>query len=188
VKIKYFLAATLPLFGALVFGSIQPMTASAAVSAVAVVVPSPSVSASAEVTPLTVGNGNQYKNSGAFFNDWGGGAGDYLNGETAQTANNDFLEVPSSGNYVLIESTNGNHQNNCVGDYQNSQTNARAGVDSCNGTLPWGANFTRVPCGSNGVAFKNAHWNNQWLNGGTTNGSAFYLNSTEQCFTYFNAV
>lgn len=102
--------------------------------------------------------------------------------------NNNLFEgaITSTRNYGIQFQGTGGSSHDCIGDWNNSSTNARAGLYSnCVTTQPaWGANFTEVNCANGGIAFKNIHWNGYLGPQQTTGtGVAFYLNKpTPYCF------
>jgi hypothetical protein len=124
----------------------------------------------------------------ACLNAWGGGP--YVNVYTgSRSVANDQFTVVSTGRYVGLQFLGGGGFNlDCIGDLNDSSTDARAGLYSdCAeaGGVAWGANFTEstASCGANEIAFKNVHWGG-WLGpAGLANGDAFYLNKpTAYCF------
>ena len=162
MKIREYLAAALPLAAAIVFAGTLPAYASA-------------------------GSGSQWDEggSGTYINAWDGGLA--VNVYHGNAANNDFTLV-SLGGADGLELTNGSFTGLCVGDYGNSQGDARAGLSACS-DIPWGSKFTVFSCtvnGAQGLEFKDIHWS-KWLEGSGGNGSPFYLNTgTATCFKIEN--
>jgi hypothetical protein len=103
------------------------------------------------------------------------------------TSNDYFYEViTTTGNTGIQFEGSGNSSQDCIGDWNNSSTDAKAGLYSnCGTTQPaWGANFRAVGCANGGIAFYNLHWKGylgpQYTPG---TGVAFYLNKpTPYCF------
>jgi hypothetical protein len=129
----------------------------------------------------------QYCNNGYCLNAWN--EGPYVNAYHTNVVNNDFSAFQnSSSGYENIEYTGpGPYQNQCIGDYGNSSTDARAGLGGfCrSGQIAWGANFQLEACnnGDSGWAFKNVHWGGYLTPNAHSNGSPFYLNSaTKTCY------
>lgn len=90
----------------------------------------------------------RYCNGGYCLNAWN--EGPYVNAYHTNVVNNDFFAFknPSSG-YENIECTGpGPYQNQCIGDYRNSSTDARAGLGGfcVSGQIAWGANFHLEAC------------------------------------------
>ena len=119
------------------------------------------------------------------INAWGGG-GTYAN-EYAANVVNDYWTL-TGNTYDNIDQVFNNMQNvgACIGDLNNDQNNARAGVQfGCSGTVPWGANFIASFCDSNsGWTFYDVHWGG-YLAPATPehSGQALYLNSaTPKCW------
>ena len=138
---------------------------------------------------------NQYCDSGGYcLNGWGGGP--YVNAYTMNVVNNDFEAFQNSSGYENIVFTGGpsNYTGQCVSDYGNSSSDARAGLDGqCqSGQIAWGANFQLKACtmanGDEGWAFKNVHWGGWLTPTSNSDGSPFYLNSaTETCYQVYGA-
>jgi hypothetical protein len=126
----------------------------------------------------------QYCYDNYCLNAWGGGP--YVNAYTSGVNNNNFLAFANSDGYETIAFDGGGTYNDqCVSDYGNSSTDARAGLDGvcADGQIAWGANFTVSGCGNSTYAFKNVHWGG-WLEAGSQDGDAFYLNtSTKHCYS-----
>lgn len=118
------------------------------------------------------------------LNAWGGGPA--VNTYTPNAANNYFYEIITyTGNRGLQFAGGGNNSGDCIGDWNNSSTDARAGLYSnCGDTQPaWGANMREVGCSNGGEAFYDIHWNGYLGPQTTGNGVAFYLNKpTPYCF------
>jgi len=135
-----------------------------------------------------IGFANQWdaQFSGHYPNAWGGGP--QVNSYAGNTPNNDFANTIAGGGFFWLEQA-GNVitlGDQCIGDYGNSQTSARAGLNNCDGAVPWGTNFTEISCsvgGHFGFEFKNSHWNGYLGPSGSANGSAYYLNKpVPTCF------
>ena len=129
-------------------------------------------------------NGQQFCNNNYCLNAWNGGP--YVNGYTPGVANNYFTIVYQSNGYVNLEFTGAYsaYEYDCVSDYGNSSTDARAGLNGyCpGGQIAWGANFKLYSC-NGGLAFKNVHWNGWLAPSSLGDGTPFYLNSSiEACF------
>jgi hypothetical protein len=110
-------------------------------------------------------------------------------GSPGSASNIFFVTENSETGFInMVYQGVGAASNECVSDYGNSSTDARAGLNGycLSGEIAWGANFELYNCGpdDSGFAFKNVHWGG-WLAPASENdGAAFYLNSsTEQCFT-----
>ena len=120
------------------------------------------------------------------INAWSGGPliKQYNGGQN--TANNNFTLSQQSPTVYYALRFDGN--SNCIGDYQNDQNDAKAGLVSCGtgGTGEgWGANFTTGTSGCpNGESwFHNVHWNGYLGPADGSNGSQFYLNKPGKvCF------
>jgi hypothetical protein len=134
-------------------------------------------------------SGEQWCTQGSLcLNGWNGGP--EVNVESKNAGNNDFILL-TNGNYVNITfaAGDGQYKLDCVGDFGNLSTDARAGlVGGCGGSgVGWGGNFTPISCSNSygtGYEFKNAHWTNGYLApSNSANGSAFYLNTgTPYCY------
>jgi hypothetical protein len=132
-----------------------------------------------------VGPVAQYCDSGGYcMNAWN--EGPYVNAYTETHVNNNFSAFANPDGYETIEYLGpGPHQHQCISDYGNSSTDARAGLSGyCDsGQISWGANFTVQGCGNNTYAFKNLHWGGYLTPNSNSNGSPFYLNSaTRTCY------
>jgi len=106
---------------------------------------------------------------------------------TETHVNNDFSAYLNPDGYETIEYLGpGPDNQECIGDYGNSETDARAGLYGfCNsGQIAWGANFNLIYCGNNTWAFENVHWPKGYLTpNSNVDGSPFYLNSaTRTCY------
>lgn len=128
----------------------------------------------------------QWTDGSCFINAWNGGPA--VNSYCAQAKNNDFYVGNNGSSYEIVLNNGGSESGECISDWDNSSQDARAGLNPCSGTTPWGANFTEQSCYPlPGIAFHNNHWNN-WLNGGDANGDAFYLNTyNKTCYLQDNA-
>jgi len=129
--------------------------------------------------------GDQFCFNNFCLNAWNGGP--YVNEFTQGVANNYFTVIsnqPATG-YVNLEFTGSRspYEFGCIGDFGNSQTDARAGLSPCGGgNVPWGGNFTATHC-PGGLAFKNVHWNGWLAPASAGDGTPYYLNSaSEACF------
>lgn len=114
---------------------------------------------------------------GYCLNAWNGGP--LIKAYTSGVLNNNF-NVNLNGNTTTIEYMNAGG-GLFIGDYNNSSTDAKAGLD---GPAGWGTYYNAYPCGSDGagLAFHNNHWN-AWLSSSDSDGSQFYLNTgTAECF------
>ena len=139
-----------------------------------------------------VGPAAQYcaTTSGGCMNAWNEGPA--VNAYHSNVVNNNFSAYANHDGYETIQYLGpGPHVNQCISDYGNSSSDARAGLYGyCgSGQIAWGANFTVQGCGNNTYAFKNVHWNG-WLtpNSNGANGAPFYLNSaTRTCYHVLGA-
>jgi hypothetical protein len=128
------------------------------------------------------------------INAWNGGP--YIDVYGPNVANNVFSLV-QNGNYWDLQFTNtaSGSYGECIGDYGNSSTNARAALDSDDcaaGQIAWGANFTTptAGCPPGEFALRNVHWGGYLgpSTSGLGNGDAFYLNNADEfCYneTFF---
>lgn len=135
--------------------------------------------------PAYASSGTQYCDGSQCLNAWNGGPA--VNTFTPNVSNNDFHTTSDSdGGTALQFQGSGSFFGACIGDFGNSSTNARAGLDDncAGGTVPWGANLQASTC-PGGIEFKDIHWNG-WLGPATTgNGVAFFLNKpTPYCFAF----
>ena len=115
--------------------------------------------------------------SGGCMNAWN--EGPYVNAYAATHVNNNFSAFANPDGYETIEYLGpGPHIHQCISDYGDSSTDARAGLSGyCDsGDISWGANFTVQGCGNNTYAFRNVHWNGWLTPNSNSNGSPFYLN------------
>lgn len=130
------------------------------------------------------GSREQFCDGSQCVNAWGGGPD--VNTYTPGASNNFFYEIITyTGNYGLQYAGSGANSGDCVGDWGNSSTDARAGLYSnCGDTQPaWGANLREVGCSNGGEAFYDIHWKGYLGPKTTGNGVAFYLNKpTPYCF------
>lgn len=133
------------------------------------------------------GTQNQYCNGGYCLNGWNGGP--EVNAYTVNHVNNNFSVFRDPGTaYDFIEYTgDGNYKDQCIGDYGDSSSDARAGLSGfcSSGQIAWGAIFKLKACGNgdSGWAFKNVHWGGWLTPNSHSDGSPFYLNSaTETCY------
>jgi hypothetical protein len=131
---------------------------------------------------------NQYCNNGYCLNGWGGGP--YVNAYTINVVNNNFEAFQNSSGYENIVYTGPGDTGQCISDYGNSSSDARAGLGGqCqSGQIDWGANFQLKACsdGGSGWAFKNVHWGGWLTPNSDSDGSPFYLNSaTETCYQVY---
>jgi hypothetical protein len=138
------------------------------------------------VSPQLQSEQLQYCYSNYCLNGWNGGP--YVNAYTSGVANNDFVAFYNSDTgYENIEYTgNGAYSDECVSDYGNSSSDARAGLDGYCETdqIAWGANFQLYSCGDGAAAFENVHWGGWLAPSSLSDGAGFYLNnSTEHCFS-----
>lgn len=129
---------------------------------------------------------SQYCSSGYCLNGWNGGP--YVNAYTMNQANDDFqvMANPGAPQYVNIVFDGFGDTGQCVSDYGNSSTDARAGLyGQCQrGQIAWGANFQLIACNNGETwAFKNVHWGGWLTPNSHSDGSPFYLNSaTKTCY------
>jgi hypothetical protein len=132
---------------------------------------------------------NQYCNGGYCLNAYN--EGPYVNAYHTNVVNNDFLAF-ANGSYENIEYTGpGPYQNECISDYGNNSSDARAGLSGfcASGQISWGANFVVEGCGNNTYAFKDVRWGGYLTPNAHSNGSPFYLNSTTKtCYQVDGAV
>jgi hypothetical protein len=140
----------------------------------------------------STGSGNQYMDEayGSYANAWG--SGPLIKSELSPTDYNDFtVETNADGDKSLV-STPGSgspYDGDCVSDDGNSSTDAKAALNGCSGSVPWGGNLTVVTsiCPSGYEAFYDGHWSGYLGVGSEPNGSQFYLNvnganTSEVCF------
>jgi len=120
------------------------------------------------------------------LNAWNGGP--YVNTYGPRVAN-DFFNLtintlPDPGYRVIQYLGPGSYHGDCISDYNNSSTDARAGLYDCSrGGYPWGSKFEVANCPSGALAFYDIHWNGWLAPAGPGNGKGFYLNNpTEHCF------
>lgn len=135
---------------------------------------------------------HQYCVSGAYcLNAWNGGPA--VNVYSTGVQNNDFYAFYNSGTgyYNIAFIGGGTYDGDCVSDYGNSSSDARAGLDgNCQlGSIAWGANFMEDDnCGAGAVGFQNVHWGGWLAPAGNADGDAFYLNNgSEHCFSILGA-
>jgi hypothetical protein len=125
----------------------------------------------------------------ACLNAWGGGP--YVNVEESDNPNiqnNRFEVLNEGGGYYQIQFVGGGQYNGyCIGDLNNDQYDAVAGLIQCrnhSGQAGWGSLFKDASlCGTD--TFYNYHWGG-YLGpvDGYVNGSHFYLNKPSViCFT-----
>lgn len=136
---------------------------------------------SASASPKTE---TQWCFDGSCLNAWNGGP--YVNVYSPNVGNNYFSVVPDGQNVVIVFEGNGNdiYDGSCIGDLNNSPTDARAGLSSCG---QWGYLFTATTqnCVGTQEAFHNNHWGGWLAPAGFGDGDAFYLNNpVETCFTF----
>jgi hypothetical protein len=125
------------------------------------------------------------------LNAWGGGP--EVNVYNGVSADYNLFEIYSenSGAVQIIDSDGGPYDGACIGDYGNSSTDARAGLDPCGARNGSGAGWGTImqeetaECPSGSVAFHDNHWGGYLSYDGTSNGDPFYVNSEETCF-YIN--
>jgi hypothetical protein len=105
--------------------------------------------------------------------------------------NNDFEAFKASSGYENIMYTGPGDTLQCVSDYGNSSTDARAGLDGdcMSGQIAWGANFDLKSCDNgSGWEFKNVHWGGWLTPNSDSDGSPFCLNSAaETCYQVYGA-
>jgi hypothetical protein len=133
------------------------------------------------------GSGDQFCDGTSCLNAWNGGP--YVNAYTQGVIANNYFSIYYASGWLGIQFTgnsNSPYDYECISDYGNSSTDARAGLngDCAAGSIAWGAKFTAYSCDSGqGTAFKNQHWNGWLAPSHSGNGAPFYLNSsTEACF------
>jgi hypothetical protein len=131
------------------------------------------------------GTGEQFY-GGTHFNAWSGGPD--INAYGPSTANNDFTFALGSSQFesLIVSTGGGSHSGQCIADDGNQSGDARAALEPCTSSTPWGANFQVVTCSanSNQIALYNTHWQGYLAPVSTANGSAFYLNHQGQwCYT-----
>ena len=122
------------------------------------------------------------------LNAWNGGP--YVNVYPRGAANDNFGFFPTSGgNWVIQFFGSGQYYGDCVGDYNNNQYDARAGLwSNCTkGQGAWGVAFKLFTnCPNNEFAFKNNHWGGWLAPANFNNGDPFYLNNpSEYCFSEY---
>jgi hypothetical protein len=149
-----------------------------------------------EQAAFAVGPAAQYCDGGGYcMNAWN--EGPYIEAYTENHVNNNFSAFANPDGYETIEYLGpGPDNQECIGDYGNSESDARAGLYGfCNsGQIAWGANFYLISCGenNNGIttwAFENVHWPDGYLTpNSNSDGSPFYLNSaTRTCYQILGA-
>jgi hypothetical protein len=116
-------------------------------------------------------------------------AGPEVNVYTTGFGDDQFSIITDTAGYAAVFfSGGGTYNDECVSDYGNSSTDARAGLDGdCEiSEIAWGANFTTQGCtanGNQGYELKDVHWNGWLAPASQSDGAAFYLNnSTPHCF------
>lgn len=142
----------------------------------------------------SVGSGNQYDQFGAgeYGDAWNGGP--LIKDYRSQGANNDFTLFSWSDLSAGFRLSNGNpndaYDGECIGDNNNDQNDAKAGLWDCSLGAPWGARFTLSNCTYDGLAgyyVYDIHWGG-YLSWGTGNGSqAFLNNQTPTCLVVEDA-
>lgn len=143
------------------------------------------VSATVTARPASVGSGEQIfvASTNEFANAWDGGPD--INVYNSHALNNDFTVVSNGGqNVELVLSNNGGgYAGECIADAGNNQYSARAALVPCTPggpDTPWGANFQtpRGNCAVPGASpWYNVHWQEDLAPSGSSNGSAWYLNT-----------
>ena len=133
--------------------------------------------------PAYASSRTQYCAGTQCLNAWNGGPA--VNTFTPNVSNNDFQAINDSDNQTALQfQGSGSFFGACIGDYGNSSTDARAGLDDncAGGVVPWGGNLQASTC-PGGIEFKDLHWNGYLGPATTGNGVAFYLNKpTPYCF------
>jgi len=119
--------------------------------------------------------------------------GPAVNAYHSNVVNNNFSAYANPDGHETIEYLGpGPHNRQCISDFNNDPTDARAGLNGYCETgvdIAWGANFTLERCDNNTWAFKNIHWNGGYLTPNSNgNGAPFYLNSrTRTCYHVLGA-
>lgn len=136
-------------------------------------------------TPLSGSIAVYINGTSDYVNAWNNGP--YIGTYNQFSANDAFgLIVEGAGDVALqYQNTGGSYFAGYLGDCGNSETSARACVNSP-GTYPWGANLIEYVCGGGYTAYWDVHWQG-WLAPAlpTQNGGAWYLNSGyEACMNY----
>jgi hypothetical protein len=138
------------------------------------------------------GGGDQFCTGTNYcINAWNGGP--LINVYAPGVNNNAFTMIQNSSGYWNLQFTNTNSNNygECIGDMNDSSTNARAALDPqdcASNDIAWGANFTIVTrnCPSGEFALHNNHWNGYLAPStpGLGNGDSFYLNNADEfCYS-----
>jgi hypothetical protein len=129
----------------------------------------------------------QYCDGGGYcLNAWN--EGPYVDAYAKNHVNNNFYVRPNgAGPNATIEYTGpGGFEGMCIGDYGNTSGDARAALEPCSGSVPWGGNFMVEICDAgkfSGYSFYNTHWKGYLTPNADSNGSPFYLNSaTPTCY------
>jgi hypothetical protein len=117
----------------------------------------------------------------ACVNAWGGGpAVDVFNVMGSEPNDEFYIGTLSNGNSYIEYMGGGTYNHLCIGDLNNSSTDAATGLDTCPTTTNgggWGTNFTIQTGGQGeGTAFKNNHWGGYLAPGSYTKEEPFYLN------------
>lgn len=134
------------------------------------------------VTPDSAGFGSQWDNEywGTYLNAWGGGP--HVDGNYSPALNNDFGYYALNGGDTGLEfGGTGVYAGYCIGDLNNSSSDARAGLAGyCdNGDVPWGGNIQERSwsgCQSGAYLLWDYHWAGYVGGGSGGNGSPIYLN------------
>lgn len=135
------------------------------------------------------GSGDQFcaNSNTSCLNAWNGGP--YVNAYQQGVIANNYFTIYYGSGWIGLQFTgnsNSPYDYECISDYGNSSTDARAGLygDCAAGSIAWGAKFTAYSCDNGqGTAFKNQHWNGWLAPSASGNGAPFYLNSaTQACF------
>ena len=143
-------------------------------------------------TASAAGPVRQCDPAGYCLNFWNGG--EAISAYHGVTANDAIAiqSIPGSGNFQLRDNTH--LGSSCVGDYNDSSSNPRAGGGlDCNSTTSgggggWGTRFQRVPdslCPAGYYKYWSYHWLG-YVGFSNVNGSPVYLNTTGTCLKQFS--
>ncbi len=94
-----------------------------------------------------------------------------------------YVGTLNNGNYYLQFIGGGVYNDECIGDYNNSPTNASTGLDPCptnSYSGGWGTNFKESGCSPEGTKFENNHWGGYLAPGQFVNETPWYLNHSGQ--------
>lgn len=150
--------------------------------------PSPPGASVPTVAPVPLTSGYDWCEAGLpgeCLNAWNGGP--YVNTYRYGVNNDHFSDFVDADGAIAVQFDGGGSYNgDCIGDYGNSKTDARAGLVGCgSGGIGWGVNMIAYQCTSpqgNGVELWDEHWS-AWVEVGLNSGNPVYLNSSNpSCF------